>query len=83
MQLDLALDGVTNLGLDTPPFIYLIERHPKYLGLVREIFQQIVSGERQGYSSVLTLVEVLTRRVLPRAFDRARGVDPKPITNEA
>ena len=29
------------------------------------------------------LVEVLTRRVLPRAFDRARGIDPKPITHEA
>ncbi|MBA3969252.1 MAG: xanthine dehydrogenase family protein subunit M [Gemmatimonadetes bacterium] len=29
------------------------------------------------------LVEVLTRRVLPRAFDRARGVDPKPTTHEA
>jgi CO/xanthine dehydrogenase FAD-binding subunit len=29
------------------------------------------------------LVEVLTRRVLPRAFDRARGIAPKPTTHEA
>jgi len=38
MKLDDALAGVDRLGLDTPPFIYLIERNPTYLNLVREVF---------------------------------------------
>jgi hypothetical protein len=36
-RLDAALGGVTRLGLDTAPVIYLIERHPQYAGLVAAI----------------------------------------------
>ena len=61
IKLDDALAGVDRLGLDTPPFIYLVERHPAYLNLVREVFRRITSGAVTGHSSVITLTEVLTQ----------------------
>ena len=61
MKLDDALAGVDRLGLDTPPFIYLIERNPPYLNLVREVFRRITSGALTAHSSVITLTEVLTQ----------------------
>lgn len=68
MKLDNALAGVNRLGLDTPPFIYLIERNPTYLNLVREVFRRITSGALTAHSSVITLTEVLT---LPYRLDDA------------
>jgi predicted nucleic acid-binding protein len=61
MKLDNALAGVDRLGLDTPPFIYLIERNPAYLELVREVFRRITAGQLAAHSSVITLTEVLTQ----------------------
>ncbi len=59
--LDVALSGVTALGFDTPPFIYFIERHPAYVHLVREVFLRVDAGTIAGYSSAVTLTEVLTK----------------------
>jgi hypothetical protein len=53
MKLDDALASVDRLGLDTPPFIYLIERNPTYLNLVREVFRRITAGLLTAHSSVL------------------------------
>src|SRR5205807_2715038 len=61
IKLDEALAAVTALGLDTPPFIYFIEQHPSYLTVVREIFRRVDSMAIAGYSSVITLTEVLTQ----------------------
>jgi len=36
MNLDDALVGVSSLGIDTAPIIYLIEAHPRYDELVTE-----------------------------------------------
>jgi hypothetical protein len=36
VKLDGALRGVTHLGIDTAPIIYLIETHPRYVALVDE-----------------------------------------------
>lgn len=60
-SLDSALAGVSKLGLDTSPFIYLIERNPTYLPLVRHVFRRISSSTVVGYSSMVTLAEVLTQ----------------------
>lgn len=69
ISLDQALVGVTRLALDTAPFIYFLERHPTYFPLARAIFARINSGAIEGYSSTVTIVEVL---VLPkRHADRA------------
>lgn len=56
-----ALAGVARLGFDTAPFIYFIERHPHYTGRLREIYQRVDTGTLAGFSSVVTLTEVLTR----------------------
>jgi predicted nucleic acid-binding protein len=61
VRLDDALRGVARLGFDTSPFIYLVEQHPRYILVVREIFSRLDAGEFVGVSSVITLVEVLTQ----------------------
>jgi len=58
--LDDALIGVTRLGFDTSPIIYLIEVHPAYDALVTEIFRRIDQGGMVGFTSTITLTEVLT-----------------------
>lgn len=61
MQLDQLLSSVTALGFDTAPFIYFVERHPTYVDLMREIIRHIDAATIAGYSSVVTLTEVLTQ----------------------
>jgi predicted nucleic acid-binding protein len=61
MKLDLAIEGITALGFDTAPLIYFVERHTNYLDLMRAIIQRVDSGKVAGYSSVVTLTEVLTQ----------------------
>ena len=61
IKLDDALSAVTALGFDTSPLIYFIEQHPHYLNVVREIFRRVDSTTIAGYSSVITLTEVLTK----------------------
>jgi predicted nucleic acid-binding protein len=61
IRLDEALAGVKVLGFDTSPFIYFIERHPGYLDVVREVIRRVNGGAVTGYSSVVTLIEVLTQ----------------------
>ena len=34
-----ALAGVNRLGVDTPLFIYLVERFPRYVDVVRAVFK--------------------------------------------
>ena len=60
-KLDDALIGVTRLGFDTAPFIYFVERHPAYVGIVREVIRRVDSGIISGCASVVTLTEVLTQ----------------------
>ena len=63
IPLDAALAEVTTLGLDTSPIIYLIETHPEYDVLVTEIFHRIDQGVIIGFTSAITLTEVLTQPV--------------------
>jgi predicted nucleic acid-binding protein len=60
-KIDDALAGVTKLGIDTSPFIYFVERYPVYVDRVREIFRRIDAGAVAGYTSMLTVTEVLTQ----------------------
>jgi len=48
--------------IDTAPFIYFIEKDPKYLNIVRPIFAEIDAGNIEAMTSTITLLEVL---VLP------------------
>jgi predicted nucleic acid-binding protein len=61
MKLDDALAGVAHLGLDTAPFIYFVEQHPKYLAVVREVFRRVARGILIGHTSAVSLAEVLVQ----------------------
>ena len=62
MRISEALKGVSRLAIDTAPIIYFVERTVPYLDIMRVIFKLIDGGDVVGYSSVITLTEVL---VLP------------------
>ena len=60
--------GLGPLGLDTAPFIYLIEEHTAYLPLVLPLFEAADRGRIELGTSAITLFETL---VVPyRAGDR-------------
>jgi predicted nucleic acid-binding protein len=72
IALGAALLGVSALGFDTSPFIYFIERDVARVGLLREIFRRVDAGILEGFTSAVTLTEVLTRPKLVgnRAIER-------------
>jgi predicted nucleic acid-binding protein len=61
VKLDDALLGVTQLGLDSAPLIYLVEDHPRYADLVVAVFRRISDGRIAGITSVVTIGEVLVQ----------------------
>ncbi len=60
MRISDALSEVIRLGIDTSPFIYLVERHPKYFTLMQTILDYLTNNTYVAISSTLTLTEVLT-----------------------
>jgi len=54
-----ALSGVLQIGIDTSPFIYFVEKHAVYFDRMKLIVQHIIQGHVTGVSSALTLTEVL------------------------
>jgi predicted nucleic acid-binding protein len=57
--IDEALAGVSRLGLDTAPIIYLVEDNPLYIDRILTIFRRLADGQIVGITSVITLCEVL------------------------
>ncbi len=49
------------VGLDTAPFIYSIEEHPKYLLVLQPFFEALDRGQFQVVASTLTLLEVVVQ----------------------
>jgi len=49
------------LFVDTAPIIYFIEEHPVYINEVSDIFARTAEGTVQVVTSVITLIEVLTK----------------------
>lgn len=47
--------------IDTAPIIYLIEKHPRYLNVVRPVFAEIDAGKIEAITSTITLLEVLVQ----------------------
>lgn len=45
------------VGLDSSPFIYLLDDYPEFADIADELFEHIVSGPLLGYTSVVTLAE--------------------------
>ncbi len=49
--------------IDTAPFIYFIEKHPKYLNIIRPVFAEIDAGGIEAITSTITLLEVLVQPI--------------------
>ena len=65
--LEQALSEHTTIGVDTMPFIYLWEQHPRYLPLSEALFRYLKEPDVQGITSLITLIEAC---VLPRRQGR-------------
>lgn len=59
--------GITRVGIDTSPFIYLMEAHSDYLPLVAPLFARLDSGDISAVTSTITVAEVT---VLPLRLHR-------------
>lgn len=76
-QLDQDLAAHEIVGLDTAPFIYLWERHPRYLALSETVFCHLKKPNVQGITSIITLIEACVlpqrqgRQDLVQAYERA------------
>ena len=63
MKVDEALRGVSNLAFDTAPIIYFVEANPAYDELVSDIFNRVATGVMNGWTSVISLTEVLVQPI--------------------
>src|SRR6266545_6652115 len=63
MKIAQALQGITKLAFDTAPIIYFVEANPAYDELVSNIFNRVASGELDGFTSVISLSEVLVQPI--------------------
>ena len=61
MKVTDALQGVSQVFLDTAPVIYHLEENPAYLAVVSQIFTEIDSGAIMAVTSPVTLAECLVR----------------------
>ena len=61
MTIDEALTEVKKLGFDSSPFIYFVERHPRYSPFCDMLFSRIEAGKVRAATSTLTLLEVLVQ----------------------
>ncbi|MEO0107364.1 MAG: PIN domain-containing protein [candidate division WOR-3 bacterium] len=63
MSLIKEITKCKSIFIDTAPFIYFIEAHPKFGPLVKEIFKNLRDDKFIAYTSVLTITEVLPKPV--------------------
>src|SRR5947209_14883023 len=64
MKLDDALQGISSLAFDTAPIIYFVEANPSYDKLVTNIFNRVAAGVVEGWTSVISLSEVLVQPIV-------------------
>ena len=69
MKLDEALKGITNLAFDTAPIVYFVEANRTYDNLVSNIFNRVAAGEIEGWTSVISLSEVLVQPIVSGRSD--------------
>jgi predicted nucleic acid-binding protein len=62
----------STIGVDTPPFIYLWEKHPRYSALAEALFDYLRLPHVQGITSVITLIEAC---VMPQRHGRSDLVE--------
>ena len=59
MKISERLQAVTRLFLDSAPVIYAVEKHPRYVDLVRVALRRIDAGALSAVTSPVTLAECL------------------------
>ena len=57
--------------LDSCSIIYFIEDHKKYAPLLASVFKSIQEGKQQGYTSYISLIEVLIKPLQENRLDLA------------
>lgn len=65
------LRGKERVFLDTMAVIYFIESHPTYVSLLRPVLEEVDRGVLVGFSSYLTLLEVLVKPIQEGRLDLA------------
>jgi len=76
-ELERDLATHTIVGVDTSPFIYLWEQHPRYFPLSETLFRHLKSPDVVGITSIITLIEACVhpqrhgRLDLVRAYERS------------
>ncbi|NUN96920.1 MAG: PIN domain-containing protein [Candidatus Omnitrophica bacterium] len=73
MNPEVALDGVTSLFLDTPPIIYLLEGHPKYISRVKRVLHLRKKYGILLVTSPITLAECLVHPIRFGSSDLGLG----------
>ena len=63
MTLSDEIARINTIFIDTAPVIYFIEAHPQFGPLAKEVVTAFQSGNLNGFSSVITLTEVLPKPI--------------------
>jgi predicted nucleic acid-binding protein len=63
LKLLALLKGINSIAIDTSPFIYYIEEHEDYIGVIDPLFTHISRGYIIAYTSLITLIEVLSKPI--------------------
>jgi predicted nucleic acid-binding protein len=71
VKISAALAGVQRLYVETAPFIYYVEKHPGFVDRLRQVFTTVNTNQIEIITSVVTLVETLTKPM--RTKDKAVG----------
>ena len=61
MKISASLAGARRLYIETAPFIYFIEKHPGFVDKLRQVFRTVDVGQIEVTTSVVTLVDTLTK----------------------
>lgn len=72
LKVEEAFAGIARLGLDTSPLIYYIEDSELYKSTIESVFERIVTGEVEAFTSVVTVTEVLVQPLLQKEEDLAQ-----------
>ncbi len=66
-----AIGNARAVFLDTAPIIYFIEEHPQFLSVVLPLMRAIARAECRAVSTLITLVEVLTKPLALEQYELA------------
>lgn len=60
MKIQVALENIERLYLDTSPIIYFVEKSPLYHARAKVVIDRVFVGGLEAFTSVVTITEVLT-----------------------